>query len=51
MQRNTLAKLCSCGRGTLMTGENSKYNARNKAGVQCCTDCLMEEIRNSIKHG
>lgn len=50
-QQNTLSKLCACGRGTLMTGDKSKYNARNSAGVQVCTDCLMDEIRSSIKNG
>lgn len=51
MQQNSLGKLCRCGRKHILTGEKAKYNARSTDGTQICTDCLMEEIRSSIKHG
>lgn len=49
MQQNTLSKPCDCGRGKLMTGDKSKYNARNKAGKQVCIECLMDEIRGTVR--
>lgn len=51
MSRENKTKPCPCGRGKLLTGEKSRYNARNKAGTQVCGDCLMDEIREKVTNG
>jgi hypothetical protein len=51
MSRENKTKPCTCGRGKLLTGEKSRYNARNKAGIQVCGECLMDEIREAYTHG
>lgn len=44
MPKENKTKLCRCGRGKLLTGEKSKYNAKDKSGKQVCSQCVMDAI-------
>lgn len=42
-------KLCPlCLSGTILTGEQRKYNAKSNAGEYICATCKVEEIANGI---
>jgi hypothetical protein len=44
MSRENKTKTCRCGRGKLLTGEKSKYNAKDAQGRQICAICVWEAI-------
>lgn len=44
MSKGKTEKLCRCGRGKILTGERSKYNAKDKQGRQVCSECVMDAI-------
>ncbi len=37
-------KLCDCGRGDILLGEQARFNARNNEGKPICPTCKLEEF-------
>ena len=40
-------KSCVCGRGTIYTGDNAKYNQKVN-GVEVCEECYMDNLMSTL---
>lgn len=44
MPKGKTEKRCRCGRGTILTGERAKYNAKDAKGRMICSECFIEDL-------